>query len=211
MENLKETTKKEMKLLEPSYYQTEDVVYLAKNLLGKIITTNIDNIVTSSEIVETEAYNGINDKACHAYNNRRTKRTSAMYKKGGVAYIYICYGMHHLFNIVTGRENVPQAVLIRAVKPLDGINDMLARRKKDIIQRSLTAGPGALCQALGITKKMNETALTSEFIRIYDAFNNYREDDILISKRVGVAYAEDDALLPYRFRIRGSKWTSLAK
>jgi len=200
-----------MKLLEPSYYQNEDVVYLAKDLLGKVIITNIDNMVTSAEIVETEAYNGINDKACHAYNNRRTKRTSAMYKRGGVAYVYICYGMHHLFNVVTGRENEPQAVLIRAVKPLDGINAMLARRKKNTLQRSLTAGPGALCQALGITKEINETPLTSELIGIYGVFNNYREDDIQISKRVGVAYAEDDALLPYRFRVKGSKWTSLAK
>jgi len=200
-----------MKLLDTSYYQNEDVIYMAKNLLGKVLITNIDNVTTSAEIVETEAYNGINDRACHAYNNRKTKRTSVMYKRGGVAYVYVCYGTHHLFNVVTGRENNPQAVLIRAVKPLDGINTMLIRRKKNSLQRSLTAGPGALCQALGITKEISETPMTSQLIGIYDTFNNYTEDDILISKRVGVDYAEDDSLLPYRFRVKNSKWTSLAK
>jgi len=211
MEDSKKTAKKEMKLLESPYYQNEDVVYIAKDLLGKVLITNIDNFLTSAEIVETEAYNGIEDKACHAYNNRKTKRTSVMYQKGGVAYVYICYGTHHLFNVVTGKENNPQAVLIRAVKPLDGIDIMLTRRKKSNLERSLTAGPGALCQALGITKEINENLLSSSSIGIYDAFNSYSEDDILISKRVGVDYAKDDALLPYRFRVKDSKWTSLAK
>jgi DNA-3-methyladenine glycosylase len=200
-----------MKLLCDNYYQKKDVLSIAKDLLGKIIVTNINNQITSGEIVETEAYNGIIDKACHAYNNRKTKRTAVMYEKGGISYVYLCYGMHYLFNIVTGKKDTPHAVLIRAIRPIDGISLMLKRRKKAKLTRSLTAGPGSLSEALGIDKSFNTIKLTSEKIQIYNAFTSYLENDIIISKRVNVAYAKEDALLPYRFRVKNSSWTSLAK
>jgi len=200
-----------MKLINADYYQNEDVVFLAKDLLGKVIVTNINKCATSAEIVETEAYNGIFDKACHAYNSRKTKRTIVMYSTGGIAYVYLCYGMHFLFNVVVGKRNSPKAILIRAARPIEGILTMLKRRKKNKVDRAMTAGPGALSQALGIDKKFNNIPLDSDTIGIYDIFNRYGEDDIIISKRVGVDYAGNDAELPYRFRIKNSKWTSLAK
>lgn len=106
--------------LERSFYEQDDVVGISKALVGKVLCTNIENIYTAGMIVETEAYNGRKDRACHAYPDVRTKRTATLYGNPGVAYVYLCYGIHHLFNIVTNEEGLADAVLVRAVQPLEG-------------------------------------------------------------------------------------------
>ena len=138
-------------MLPSSFYQKTDVIYLAKKLLGKAIYTNINNELTAGIIVETESYRGVNDKASHAYNNKRTKKNEAMYLEGGNIYVYICYGIHHLLNVVTNKKDIPHAILIRAIEPTIGIDIMLKRRNKKKENYSLTAGPGSLTQALGIS------------------------------------------------------------
>ena len=198
-------------MLPKSFYQREDVLQISKELLGKHLVTNFDGIRTVGKIVETEAYRGPEDKACHAYNNRRTKRTETMFAKGGVAYVYLCYGIHHLFNVVTGKQDVPHAILIRAVEPVEGMDVMLARRKFTKIKTTLTAGPGTLTKALGITTAHDTLDLTGNQIWIEDTGEEIKEKNIIASPRVGVAYAQEDALLPWRFRVKNSKWTSPAK
>ena len=136
--------------LKNDFYQREDVVAIGKDLLGKYLFTNINDQVTAGIITETEAYAGINDKASHAYNNCRTKRTEIMFANGGVSYVYLCYGIHHLFNIVTNKKNIPHAILIRAIKPVKGITTILERRKQDTIHPKIAGGPGTVSQGLGI-------------------------------------------------------------
>ena len=142
-----------MSKLQADFYQREDDLLISRELLGKVLYTNFHGELTSGIIVETEAYAGTTDKASHAYGGRRTKRTKIMYSPGGYAYVYLCYGIHHLFNIVTNKENIPHAVLIRAIQPRDGIEIMLQRRNKKKVDHSLTSGPGSLTRALGITVK----------------------------------------------------------
>ena len=133
-----------------SFYDRKDVIQIAKELLGKILVTNFDGVITSGRIVETEAYNGVIDRASHAWGGRRTSRTEIMYAEGGKAYVYLCYGIHHLFNIVTNVRDVPHAVLIRAIEPLHGIETMLQRTGKPFANVTLTRGPGNVSKALGI-------------------------------------------------------------
>ena len=139
-----------MSVLKQEYYQQEDVLYLSRDLLGKILMTRIDDKITGGVIVETEAYRGPEDKASHAYGNRRTKRNEVMYHEGGICYVYRCYGIHTLFNVVTNRKDIPHAILIRAIEPLVNIEEMALRRKKLKIDSTLTSGPGSVSQALGI-------------------------------------------------------------
>jgi DNA-3-methyladenine glycosylase len=199
------------KILPQSYYLSEEVLTLSQDLLGKILVTKFDNKLTSGRIVETEAYYGVQDKASHAYNHRRTPRTQTMYLKGGVAYVYLCYGMHHLFNIVTAKVDVPHAILIRAIEPLMGINTMLVRRRMATVKPNLTAGPGALSAALGITKNHDGTSLTKGPIWIEEDGFITKQHEILASPRVGINYAEEYRDLPWRFRLKSSRWTSKAK
>ena len=138
-----------------SYYQNQDVNSIAIDLLGKYLFTSIDGIVTAGIIVETEAYKGAEDKASHAYGGRFTNRTQIMYEDGGVSYVYLCYGIHHLFNVVTGPKGIPHAVLIRGLEPIEGLDQMLMRRGMTSLKPNLTAGPGALAQAMGIDKRLN--------------------------------------------------------
>lgn len=145
------------KLLHTDFFQSADVVSLSKELLGKTLITQIDGVLTSGLIIETEAYRGPDDTACHAYKNRRTNRTEVMYGKGGHTYVYICYGIHTMLNIVTGPENSPHAILIRALEPLDGKSIMAKRRNKPKDSFLLTKGPGSLAQAMGITMLHNGT------------------------------------------------------
>lgn len=198
-------------ILEDSFYQGKDVVKIAKQLLGKVLVTHIGGIYTSGMIVETEAYAGASDKASHAYNNRRTARTEVMYGKGGTSYVYLCYGIHHLFNVVTNVQDIPHAVLVRGVEPLDGIEHMLVRRKKEKPDSSLTAGPGALSMALGIHTRHTGVPLSGKEIYIEDRGIKVAAKDIVADTRVGVAYAAEDAYLPYRFYIRGNKYVSKGK
>ncbi len=197
-----------MKLLLREFYNDEDVVSIAKQLLGKRIVSRAGGFETSGIIVETEAYRAPEDKASHAYGNRRTKRTNTMFGKPGTAYIYLVYGFHHLFNVVTAPENVAHAVLIRAVEPIEGIDVMLERRNKTSPGYDLTNGPGKWTQAFGITTGLNGLDLTSKdsLIQIFDTGTKIPDDKIIASPRVGIDYAEEWAEKPWRFRIKGSKW-----
>lgn len=193
-------------ILPPSFYLNEDVVQVAKDLLGKVIVTKIDGITTSGIITETEAYAGVTDKASHAYGGRRTNRTEIMYARGGVAYVYLCYGIHHLFNVVTNVQDIPHAVLVRAIEPVKGIDTMLQRRKKTKLQPQLTSGPSAMSMALGIHTSHTGLSLAKGIITIHDEGINV--EDIIATTRIGVDYAKEDALLPYRFYIAGNKFIS---
>ncbi|RYD79415.1 MAG: DNA-3-methyladenine glycosylase [Sphingobacteriales bacterium] len=195
-----------------SYYQQDDVVALSRDLLGKYLFTNInDEGLTGGIIVETEAYAGATDKASHAHMNRFTNRTKIMYEAGGVAYVYLIYGFYYLLNFVTNIQGIPHAVLIRAIEPSDGIPLMLKRRKIETLLPKITAGPGVLTQALGIDKTHNGMDLTGDTIWVEDRGLSYPDEEIIASPRVNVAYAKEDALLPWRFRVKGNKYTSPAK
>ena len=199
--------------LSPAFYTRDDVVQIAKDLLGKYLVTHFDGQITAGKIVETEAYRGPDDKASHAWMNRRTNRTEIMFAEGGHAYVYLCYGIHHLFNIVTGKPDMPHAVLIRAIEPADNVEFMLERRSMEKINPRLTAGPGSLTQALGIRTEHTGLSLVSQDSPIWveDRDEKFFEKNIIASPRVGVGYAEECALWDWRFRVRGSKWVSPAK
>jgi DNA-3-methyladenine glycosylase len=204
---------KNVNQLTSSFYTREDVVQIARDLLGKYLVTNFDHQIATGKIVETEAYRGPEDKASHAWMNRRTNRTEVMFGEGGHAYVYLCYGIHHLFNIVTGTPGMPHAVLIRAIEPVDNVDVMLKRRNMKEPGYRLAAGPGTLSQALGIRTVHSGLSLvrSDALIWIEDRDEKIQEENILASPRVGVEYAGECALWDWRFRIRGSKWTSQAK
>lgn len=192
------------------FYQRQDVLQISRDLLGKTLLTCIDGQhVTGGTIVETEAYAGPQDRASHAFANRRTKRTEVMYLSGGICYVYLCYGIHSLFNVITNSEGIPHAILIRAIQPTDGIELMLHRRHKTRLDREVAGGPGALTQALGITQQHNKVSLQGPVIWIED--RGITVEKIIESPRVGIDYAGDDALLPWRFRIDENPWTSSPK
>jgi DNA-3-methyladenine glycosylase len=197
-----------MKKLPVQFYERDDVVQIARNLLGKILITKFEGIVTSGVIVETEAYIGITDKASHTYNGKRTTRNEYMYAQAGIAYVYICYGMHHLFNVVTNKKNVPDAVLIRAVEPLQGIDTMLQRTGKLKLDNTLTKGPGNVGKALGISKNHSGLNLLGNKIFIADDGIVFNENEIGASKRIGVESTGAAALYPYRFFVKGNKYVS---
>jgi len=194
-----------------TFYQRSDVVQMSKELLGKYLFTNIDGQLTGGRIVETEAYCGENDLACHSHSGRRTVRTEIMYHAGGVAYTYLIYGIYTLFNIITNVAGKADAILIRAIEPTEGIPEMQLRRNLTKIVPRLTAGPGLLTIALGITTKHYGTDLSGDLIWLEDRNQPVPDNEIMASPRVGVGYAGTDALLPWRFRLKGNKWTSPAK
>ena len=194
--------------LPQTFYLGEDVVALSKDLLGKYLFTCIDGELTGGIIVETEAYNGAIDRASHAYGNRRTKRTEVMFQQGGIAYVYLCYGIHEMLNIVTSSEGHAQAILIRAIEPTEGIDTILLRRNMDKVKPNVTAGPGSVAKALGIDRKLNGISLQSDELWIEDRGLNYAEEQIAAVPRIGVAYAGQDALLQYRFYIKGNPFVS---
>jgi len=191
-----------------SFYITNDVITQSKYLLGKTLVSNFNNQKTSGIITEVEAYLGEKDKASHSYNNCRTNRTEPMFKLGGIAYIYLCYGMHHLFNVVVGHKNFAHAILIRSLEPKNGIDIMLKRRKFKNLKKELTNGPGKLTKALGITIEHNTFSLLENKIWIENNGIKINKKDILSSPRIGVDYAGRDAKLPYRFYINNNKWIS---
>lgn len=190
-----------------SFYVREDVVAVARDLLGKRLCTCIDGRLTAGMIVETEAYSGRNDKACHANEGLRTDRTEVMYHAGGKAYVYLIYGMYHMMNVVTNVEGRADAVLIRAVEPLDGIDLITERRGVKPGRRELSAGPGRLCLALGINRDLYGADLLGDTIWI-EEHAAIAGDQIIASPRVRVDYAGEDALRPWRFRIKGNRWLS---
>ena len=200
-----------MKKLPLSFYKRNDVLQIARDMLGKIVFTNIGGEVTSGRIVETEAYNGILDKASHAFGGRRTSRNEHMYYAAGTAYIYVCYGMHQMLNIVTNGKGIPDAVLIRAVEPMVGLDIMAGRTGKNKSDTSITRGPGNVGKALGIQKRYSGIGLLDEVIYLADDGLQIPESAIGISSRIGVESAGTDALLPYRFFIKGNIYVSRNK
>lgn len=195
--------------LDRSFYVRDDVTAISRELLGKYLCTSFDGEpVTSGMIVETEAYTADGDKACHAYDGRRTDRTEIMFRRGGLAYVYLCYGIHHLFNVVTNVKGKADAILVRAVKPVDGLERMLQRRGREKLNRQVAGGPGMLTQALGIKTDHYGTDLTGSKIWIEDRGTEIDREQITAGPRVGVDYAGEDALLPWRFRLTEGRWTS---
>jgi DNA-3-methyladenine glycosylase len=189
--------------LEEAFYLRGNVVKIAKELLGKTLFTNIRGKVTSGIIVETEAYSQI-EKGSHAYKGM-TERNKVMFGPGGVAYVYLCYGIHHLFNIVTNVEGVADAVLIRALEPLTGEAYMF-RRMETKSSKRISSGPGKLAKAMGIDRSFNGKYLGSDDVWVEDAGRTVKK--IKASKRIGIDYAGQDALLPWRFTIQGNSWVS---
>jgi len=201
-------TKKDVKKLGIEFYKRNDVVKIAKELLGKILVTNWKGVITSGRIVECEAYAGVIDKASHASGGRRTRRNEIMYGEGGYAYVYLVYGIHHLFNVVTNSKEIPHAVLIRALEPIGGIDAMLRRTNKKELDHTLTRGPGNVSKALGIFTKHSGLSLLGDQIFIADDGWKYSKNEIAASPRIGVDYAGEDALLPYRLYVKGNPFVS---
>ena len=191
--------------LSQNFYYREDVNLIARELLGMVIFTNIDGQITAGKIVETEAYS-YREKACHAYGHRHTSRTSVMFGAGGHAYVYLCYGIHELFNIVTNQKDTPEAVLIRAVEPVEGWEYMRLRRSTSDLM--LTSGPGKLTKAMGICRKLNGAHLQSDQIWLEDRDFQPNDKEIVQTTRIGVDYAREDALLPWRYYLRNNPFVS---
>jgi DNA-3-methyladenine glycosylase len=194
--------------LPDSFYTHSNVVQISRELLGKYLFTSIDGIKTGGYIVETEAYNGIIDRASHAYGNRNTARTSTMFRQGGIAYVYLCYGIHEMFNIVTSVEGEPHAILIRAIEPTEGLEEMMLRRGMSVLKPNITSGPGSVAKALGISRAINAISLQSDTLWLEDNGLVFGDDQVAAVPRVGVDYAGEDALLPYRFYVKGNKYVS---
>lgn len=193
------------RIIEKSFYLRNDVVLIARELLGKKLVTTFDKNVTSGLIVETEAYAGTADRASHAYGGKITPRNRVMYQEGGVAYVYLCYGIHSLFNVVTNMEGTPHAVLIRGIVPLEGTRIMLSRSGQSQLNTKSGIGPGKLSKLLGFHHSHSGFPLTSVapdagnlHIRIEHHDEPYA-GKIIATPRIGVDYAGEDALLPYRF------------
>lgn len=186
-------------MLPTAFYTRDNVVEVARDLLGKVLCSCVDGLLTKAIITETEAYAGIEDRASHAYGGRRTRRTEPLFGEGGLAYVYLCYGIHHLFNVVTSTKDNPHAVLVRAGVPLVGSDTMLERREKASIDGSLLAGPGSLARALGIRTELTGASLTGDQVWIEDHDIVISEEAIQVGPRIGIDYAGDDAARPYRF------------
>ena len=197
-----------MKKLPLSFYNRKDVLTIAREMLGKVVYTNIDGQITSGRIVETEGYVGTIDKASHAFGGRRTPKNEHMYHGAGTAYIYVCYGMHQMLNIVTNEEDMPDAVLIRAIEPIMGWDIMAQRTGKNESDPTITRGPGNVGKALGVHKRYSGIHLLDEVIYLMDDGFKLPEDAIGVSHRIGVESAGEDALLPYRFYIKGNMYVS---
>ncbi|HVK96848.1 MAG TPA: DNA-3-methyladenine glycosylase [Flavisolibacter sp.] len=197
----------EMQRLPSSFFLRSDVVKIARELLGKVLVTNFNNQYTSGRIVETEAYHGEIDRASHAYKGR-TKRTEVIFGEGGKAYVYLCYGLHQMFNIVTSTKDEAHAILIRAVEPLDGIDIMLRRTGKSKLDNTLTRGPGNVGKAFGFNTSQCGLLIGSDELYIVDDGIKVEDDKIKTSPRIGVDYAGEHAQWPYRFYVHGSKYVS---
>lgn len=197
-----------MKKLDHHFYNRIDVLKIARELLGKVIVTRFNGQLTSGRIVETEAYAGEGDRASHAWGGRRTNRTEVMYGIGGTAYVYLCYGIHQMFNVVTNQLGIPHAILVRAAEPLEGIDIMLQRTGKKQLDYTLTKGPGNVAKALGIFTRHTGFSLMSDELFIADDGFKVRKGNIVATPRIGVDYAGDDAALPYRFIVQGNPYVS---
>jgi DNA-3-methyladenine glycosylase len=172
---------------------------IARFFLGKFLCVQAPDGYAEGMITETEAYWGPQDAASHAYGNRRTARTEVMFAAGGAAYVYFCYGMHRMFNIVTGKAETPHAVLVRAVKITAG-HDIVKRRRKGVAEKNWASGPGRVCAALNIEMHHNRHDLPrGEKIWIEDRGVKVPPRDVQRRPRIGVDYAGAWALKPWRF------------
>lgn len=194
-----------MTKLTESFYQRGDVTKIAKELIGKKLLTKTGGRVTGGIIVETEAYSH-QERGCHAYNSRKTLRNEVMFEAGGISYVYLCYGIHHLFNVVTNEPGVADAVLVRALQPVAGEKHMLTRMNTDSLKR-ITSGPGKLTKALGIDRTFNGKYLAGTAIWIEEGIT-VKPAQIITSVRIGIDYAGEDAFLPWRFYLKDSEWVS---
>jgi DNA-3-methyladenine glycosylase len=194
------------------FFQRPDVLAIARELLGKHVFTRIEGELTGGRIVETEAYRHEGDPSITLHLQRKAKQAQGLYQPGGTAYLYTVYRVHTLFNITTHDAEHPDTVLIRAIEPLEGVEVMLRRRGLVAVARNLTAGPGVLSQALGLTPALTGELVTGPHIWFEDAGEVIDEEQVLASSRVGLEYAGAEAVaLPWRFRLKDSKWTSPAK
>ena len=199
-----------MKRLPRDFYTRTDVLEVARDLLGKKLVVPAKNgSRVAGIIVETEAYRGPEDRASHAYNGRRTNRTETMYRIGGTAYVYFVYGMYNQFNVVTNVEDVPHAILVRAVEPSEGL-DIIRRRRPDRSEYELTSGPGRLCLALGIDRKLDQADLLGERVWIEEGVS-ISARQIARGPRVGIDYAERWIEKPWRFWVRDNPFVSRIK
>lgn len=198
-------------VLPRSFYENPNVTSVAKSLLGKRLVAELPEGKTVGRIVETEAYEGITDRAAHSWNNRRTARTEIMFGQGGKVYMYLCYGLHYMFNVVTNKIEHPHAVLIRAVEPLEGEELMAKRTGKELGDPTITRGPGNLCKALGLSKIHNGVDLISGIIRIEDDGFQIKKGAVLATPRIGVDYAGEHARWLYRFILKNNPYVSKTK
>ena len=196
-----------MQKLPLSFYLRKDVVKISKELLGKVLVTNWNEEHTSGRIVETEAYEGEKDRASHAFRGK-TPRTEIMFGEGGKAYVYLCYGIHQMFNIVTSVAGIPHAILIRAVDPMEGIDIMLDRTGKKKPDHTLTRGPGNVGKAFGFHTSQCGISLVSDELFIADDGFKLTKPMIGASPRIGVDYAGEHAEWHYRFFIKGNPYVS---
>lgn len=199
---------KSTKKLSREFYLRDDTLQIARKLLGKVLVVpDEQGNRISGMIVETEAYLGAIDKAAHSYGNRRTKRTETMFSVGGTAYIFFIYGMYYQFNVVVGEIDLPHAVLIRAVEPIEGIETMHQRRGKQSKYTNLTSGPGKLCIAFGIDKSFDKADLLGEKVWLEEG-KSFPETEIASGKRIGIDYAEEYAEMSWRFWVKDNKFVS---
>jgi len=198
--------------LPAAFFQCPDVLHIASELLGKHLCTHIDGVLTAGRVVETEAYRHEGDQSLTMHLQRKRHQAQGLHVPGGHAYIYTVYNKYALFNIATHDARHPDAVLIRAVEPTVGVEAMLRRRGLPAPVRALTAGPGVLSQALGITPTLSGLPVTGDVLWFEDHGETLAPADVVASSRVGLEYAGAEAAgLPWRFRIKGSEWTSPAK
>lgn len=191
--------------LPETFYLDPDVLQTARRLLGKVLFTNMNGILTGGKIVETEAYKGGYDKASHA-SKGKTARTEVVFRKGGICYVYLCYGIHHLLNVVTNEADQPDCVLVRAIEPVIGVEEMMLRRNTQILKK-LSSGPGTLTKAMGISTLNNGENLNADRIWIAQDIDQ-KEVEIIETTRIGVDYAGEDALLPWRYYIEDNPFVS---
>lgn len=189
------------------FYTRPNVLQVARELLGKLLVVPApDGTRVSGMIVETEAYRGPEDRASHAYGGRRTKRTETMYGHGGVAYVYFVYGMYNQFNVVSNVADIPHAILIRALEPIEGL-DVIRMRRRGLADRNLTNGPGKLCIALGIDRGLDRADLLGKRVWL-EEFRKVPVSRIARGPRIGIDYAEKWVDKPWRFWIRDNACVS---
>ncbi len=195
------------KKLPRDFYTRSNVLTISRDLLGKLLVVLDEHgNRVSGKIVEVEAYRGPEDRASHAYGGRRTKRTETMYQRGGLAYVYFVYGMYNQFNVVTNIEDIPHAILVRALEPVEGLEIMRTRRHSHA-DRNLTNGPGKLCLAMGIDRQLDRADLLGNRVWL-EELENVPPSRIAKGPRIGIDYAEDWIEKPWRFWVKGNEYVS---